>query len=498
MRCTVKMGVPLLLLAEACLSVESGESRAPAELLAIAPSSDVELDAEVRLRFSALVSGVEGAIVRSADGWRVPASAELAGESTLVLRPSERWPLGEYLRVDLKEVRDGEGRPVIAPDEVGFTTKGDALAPVLTLRSPPPGSPAPPNVRSLVVSISPPLESSARLSLTSRSGTVSVALAPTQERGAMIAELPAYAGPCVPLCPNERYTLSLENGSRALGEPLATLTTSSVADLTPPEVRLVAVDRAGGRIAISVAASEAIRAVGTLWPPEGTPVRLQGIPMPSVEQRLEADRLLAADLECVVAIESEDLAGNRSEPLIFTVITPKPITVRITEIVPTPLRDWGDSEASGERFDARPGGGAVTDADEWIEIVNLSPSSIDLQQSGLLLRVIDGTPSETGLVSAPVIYFGAGGDRRSWAPGEAIVVHPRGSMARTEVTIELLSGGEILDRVRLGALPEDDHAGGRPPDFDHESLARDLEGRWRWCAPSPGDPSPSSDCAEVR
>jgi hypothetical protein len=53
-------------------------------------------------------------------------------------------------------------------------------------------------------------------------------------------------------------------------------------------------------------------------------------------------------------------------------------------------------------------------------------------------------------------------------------------------------GAQLVDRIVIGAAADARHPGGRPPDLKHEALARGLDGRWRWCAPTPGDPTPGA------
>jgi len=166
-------------------------------------------------------------------------------------------------------------------------------------------------------------------------------------------------------------------------------------------------------------------------------------------------------------------------------VMPDEVRVQLTEVVPTPLHDWG-SEVDGVGLDGRPGTGAVTDADEWIEVVNVSDRAVDLTQVDLRVRVRDATPVEHDLAASAQLYFGRGGDITRWGVGEPLVLRPRGSMAQRDVTIEIVWGEQVLDRVYLGRTAGADHAGGMPPDLDHEAIARDGD-VWRWCRPSPGE-----------
>ncbi|CAN0479583.1 unnamed protein product, partial [Laminaria digitata] len=126
----------------------------------------------------------------------------------------------------------------------------------------------------------------------------------------------------------------------------------------------------------------------------------------------------------------------------------------------------------------RAGGGlgAVNDNDEWVELVNLSERAVDLLQAGLELRALDGSPSVTPVDAAPALYFGAGGSVRSWKPGEALVVRPRGSLSQRELRLELYGSGALLDTLQIGGVGEADHPGGGLLDTVHEAIARDQHG----------------------
>ncbi len=166
--------------------------------------------------------------------------------------------------------------------------------------------------------------------------------------------------------------------------------------------------------------------------------------------------------------------------------------VRITEIVAAPLRDWSDAE--GVPFDAWPGLGAVNDNDEWVEIVNLSSRSVDLLKADLELHALDTSPSVTPVDAAPGLFFASEGSVRDWRPGEALVVRPRGSLSQRELRLELYGSGQLLHVVQLGASGAADHVGGSPPDAVHEAIARDAQGEWSWCVPTPGDSGFNPQC----
>lgn len=486
-----------------CWSQEDKAPPPPVQLLEVTPDRDVPLDGTVRLRFSGAVqprgTSAWPIQVRRGDGRTVPITVEPAADGAeLTLRPESHWPPAERLSIVIDPLADALGRKVVAPQMApSFTTRGVSGPPLLTLRSPLPGRVVPPNVKQVTVSVVPQaVAGQTRLILRSSSDTVIAPITEAHE-DQLRAELPERSdGICERLCPDQRYQLELEGGSSALSAALAEIRTGTASDEVPPELRLLRVDRRGGQVSFLLSASEPVWAHGVLWPPEGDPIRLAGELVASVTPRVHSEATVADDADCAVALAAEDLAGNPAEALVFRVATPPAAEVRLSEVVFSPRHDWNDSAPEGERFDAWPGSGTVSDADEWIELVNLSTFAVDLESTGLMLRIIDGTPTETSLAAAPALSFAAGGSLHRWLPGEALVVHPRGSMAQEDLTVEVLSGDQVLDRVVFASTPDADHAGGRPPDLSHEAVARDRNGSWRWCVPTPGDPAPNPECLQ--
>jgi hypothetical protein len=142
----------------------------------------------------------------------------------------------------------------------------------------------------------------------------------------------------------------------------------------------------------------------------------------------------------------------------------------INEIVADPQRDWNDSAGDSTPFDATPGSGSVTPADEWIELYNPSAAVVDL--SGWTLVMTDGTPATELLgVGDAVLGFSAGGALGTYRPGEYLMIgNPKGDLNNT-VTIELYDArGELVDRVALGG----DAGGpsGNATGSDDEAIAR--------------------------
>lgn len=189
-----------------------------------------------------------------------------------------------------------------------------------------------------------------------------------------------------------------------------------------------------------------------------------------------------------------DLSDNCGAPVEIPFQVPEIIQARFTELVTTPLRDWGDSLPRGQPFDPFPGLGSVTDTDEWVEIVHLAPRPVRIQGSGLRIDALDRSPSVTFVEGAAGLYFGGGGSLQEWLPNEPLVVRLRGSMSSTGLTLRLQHGRVLLHQVVLDATDAGDHPGGAPPDALRESLSFDPSGRLRWCVPSPGAWPGSLDC----
>ncbi len=226
----------------------------------------------------------------------------------------------------------------------------------------------------------------------------------------------------------------------------------------------------------------------------GDVIEYRSVPVAADRVPARPARPLDASTAYTLHFEVEDLARNRAPPIEVPLVTPPAIAVAITEIVASPLRDWNDSEGGAVPFDPVPGVGTVSEADEWVELVNRSQSAIDLTTSGIELRTIDATPNVTVLAGAPALYFGDGGSLTSWWPGEALVVRARGAMSSRGLTVEVAAGDQRLDRVVLGEQSGADHPGGSPPNVRYESVARTPSGGFAWCVPTPGDPRPATEC----
>ncbi len=409
----------------------------------------------------------------SAAGRSIPAALDPRTEGA-VLTPLPRWPEATEVQVDLRL----EGRAGRADLAVRFPVKTGAPAPPppVVVRRPVPGQLAPSNLAWLAVA-----------------GTDAPEIALDGPGGPVRAdrfEPSLYriddSGPCSGVCPGARYRLA----EAELG-PTGEVSTATTPDTTPPRIERLALFATPGRLEVEVAADEVVRAAGR-WSSEPSSGALAAIGTPGPSIRLEARPAPPDGAAVEVVLDVYDLAdlGTSTRSRVRTPEVPR---VAITEVVTTPRSDWNDSEPNGEPFDAFPGTGAVTSADEWIELVNRGGRALDADAAGLEVHALDATPTVTRVATAAGFRFGDGGTMSSWAPGEALVLRPRGSMAQ-QVTVEVWAGAVLLDRVVVGRSAGADHPGGAPPDRDHESLARAQDGMWRWCIPTPGDPTPNPVC----
>ncbi|MEL6184677.1 MAG: hypothetical protein AAFU79_08650 [Myxococcota bacterium] len=407
--------------------------------------------------------------------------------SGLRLYPLPRWPGGETIFVDLTgALVDSEGASIDVAS-ISFTVVGraDERPSEVVIRRPVPGKSAPANLNWVVLAGTAPGETYA---LEDDVGG-RWELAPELETPGHFRIVPKLV--CSPECP-PRW-LRLVGPRVSSTESLVLIRTGTVADRVPPGVTAQA--RAlPGRLEVEVTASEVVRVSGA-WQSKGDRGLLESMDMPGVRLWLRSNGALPEDETLTAEIVAEDLAGETARTEL-SVQTPTPVFARISEVVTSPRRDWGDSIPAGVPFDGYPGAGTVSAADEWIELVNAGETAMDTDRVGLELRVLDGTPSVFRVVDAPGAFFGDDGSWTTWFPGEALVVRPRGDTAQSGVAIELWAGDVRLDRVVLGTLRGADHPGGAPPSLSHESLARGADGVFRWCRPTPGDPSPPVDCSK--
>lgn len=449
----------------------------------------------VRPSTSAMVTAMVVQSAHVAAGAPIPVTTMVADDGlSIVVRPVASWPAETVVALDVAPGVVGlNGAPSTPAEPVQFETA--ALAPVtvsLHVRAPRSDLPAASNLRWLAVTVSPPMQLW-QLSLESSDHSVDAAIREQTQDGRVLAELPTAIGRCHPLCPGVSYRVTGE-GQAGRVEARSMLVTSTSADDRPP---LVSADVrvAGDTVQVALTADEAVLASGRLVPRRGGVVELVASVAPAQAPWLEASGV-APRTRYELHVVAVDLAGNEQWLDLPPVTTPPPVRAVITELVASPTRDWNDSGSGGSAFDAEPGGGAVTDADEWIELVNNGTTAIDLAVAGLRVLTLDASPRETRLEAAPAVRFAAGDDAGSWSPAGALVLRPFGSMSGADLVVELYSGATLLDRWVIGDELDAGHRGGPPPDLLHDAIAESPTGLLRWCRPTPGDPVQSTDCVD--
>ena len=309
--------------------------------------------------------------------------------------------------------------------------------------------------------------------------------------GGCIFRIPK-TGKCSGLCPQELYRVYNSETKMVLG----TLLTEEQVDSTKLELVDVQQNHGPGQLNYLIHASKVVKGFGR-WQVRGQASIFGDLVMDQLPNhiiRLSANRLPPVGFHIDVDIVLEDYFGNTIDYKPDSIRVQSTPQVRISEYVSTPRKDWGDSIPAGVPFDAFPGLGSVTSADEWIELVNESSYSVDLKESALLLKVFDGSPEVTRLADAKLMYFGDGGDKKRWLPGEALVVHPKGTVNQGNAIVEIWAGSVLLDRWILGSQADALHPSGAPTDLLHESIAWTEDGQLAWCVPTPGDSRANSDC----
>lgn len=127
----------------------------------------------------------------------------------------------------------------------------------------------------------------------------------------------------------------------------------------------------------------------------------------------------------------------------------------LNEIVTDPQRDWNDSEGGdGVAFSSTPGVGLVTSTDEWLELLNVSRSNLDLTGWSLVMR--DTTPAVQILgQGSAVLRFSGDGDLTDFRAGERLVIGNPAGVMNNDIVLELRdSYGQLIDVVRIGDGPD--------------------------------------------
>ena len=470
----------------------------PPGVIGLRPDRLIEPSEPVRVVFTDPVIGPDTRwTVTDRDEVEVPSNASAEGQAW-ALAPVDRWPAGQVLRVAVAgTLTDEAGHPVRWPDEgLLFEVAPRRLPMTAAIRWPTPGMSAPMGVRWLAVDGVAEARASVWL------------VAPDHRLAAVrrstVAGLTWFSleeGPCGGLCPMMLYTLSLDDAASNRDAGVAEddvdpgirgrIQTSSRSDDRPPVFEVAELDVGPGRIEVRWACSEPVRVTAQISGPGVEFEALVGLGRAGVWRR---DVKWQAGASYGVNVSALDLVERGASGIERQLVGPAEVHVILREVVSTPRSDWGDSEPRGEPFDASPGTGTVSSADEWVELVNVSEASINVADAALRVLTLDRTPAETPVLTAPAVRFGDGGTFEAWRPGEALVVRPRGDMSQSNLVVEVWAGALLLDRLVASDGPDADHPGGGPPDLRREALARSADGRWQWCRPTPGDPRPNDQC----
>jgi hypothetical protein len=388
---------------------------------------------------------------------------------------------------------DLDGHPLAGGDLVSFTTVTATRSATFVLRAPTPSELAPINLAYLTLAVDPPDFPVAEVVLETGTQRIHARVLDRDSTGLVIAQLPTFFESCQPLCASTAYALSVA-GAEADSEALRTIETSTETDRLVPAWTSTAVDFTGDSIVVRASTNKPVRVRGHLRSEVGAEISLGRTWLPANYVQLEPEGLLEPEARYLVVLEGEDEVGHGLPAIQFQVVLPPRLSIQITELVADPLHVWSDDFGAGPFVSPTPGTPTVDD--QWIELVNDSAHPIDLTTTAVVLQTIATTLHETPLDQAPLYRFGDGGSVTHWSPGEAMVLHPHGAMAHTRLLAQVVAGQTILARLKIGPDPDADHPGGHPPDFVHEAIAKDPSGRFRWCAPTPGDPRPATDCVD--
>ncbi len=168
---------------------------------------------------------------------------------------------------------------------------------------------------------------------------------------------------------------------------------------------------------------------------------IEGTPQPT---RLPLASLTGYGAGAVLAPPTADAAGARRSNGVAAV----PGSVVINEVVTDPQRDWSSSG-----FDGAPGGGPVTEADEFVELY-IKVAGLDL--SGWTIELQDSSPTSGGLGAGgafAVARYGGAGNPQNTAAGAYLVLGDpsSGSLSNTILLVLKDGGGQVIDQVQLGS-----------------------------------------------
>ena len=460
----------------------------PTTVDAVEPQGLIEPASSVHIVFSRPVSAEGRLLALDRDGVPIPITVTADGHRWR-LTPQPVWPAGELVRVTADgELVDVEESRVVWPEgDVFFEVAPRPLAHRWAVRWPTPGLPAPAGLRWLALEGA---GTSTTVWLVADDHRI-----PGRRREHVdgLVRFVLEEGPCFGLCANTTYRIEAGAGDEVMDGIRGQVRTATDTDENPPRFEVAEVEVRPGRIEVRWACDEPVlvtaRVLGEGLDFEAG-VGLGRTGVWNFDAPLEPGR------DYDLTVTAHDLVDRLGAGPERRVVGPAEVQVVLRELVPTPRSDWGDSEPRGQPFDQSPGSGTVSSADEWIELVNASEQSIDITAAGLRILTLDRTPAETTVVTAPALRFGDGGAIDRWRPGEALVVRPRGDMSQSDLTVEVWAGALLLDRLVLGDGPDADHPGGGPPDLEREALSRSVDGRWRWCRPTPGDARPNDACGQ--
>ena len=405
-----------------------------------------------------------------------------------ILRPATSWPVGVVIKIQLFN-RDR----LMTEFEFEVAERTWIGSPKVSLLAPISSSEVPPNTRFLIIDSLPVDRDLKNLRLFSSGHEMVFNVVETLRPGRFAAKLHSGSGFCDGLCPATEYDVWAEYDDDVVATELV-LRTATITDSIAPVLQLEDVGIWSHELRLRFEASESVLGQGRIRSELGEYVELQTAEYYLGEIVLSNIEVLKPDTSYQGEIEFWDLSGNKYVYQTGLFRTPESLDVEITEIVPTPFRDWNDSEPNGEPFDSFPGKGTVSSADEWIELVNKSSVPIDIRKSNLFVRVIDSRPTETSVRSAPGAYLADKQEEAIWLPNTALVLRLRGEMTQTDFIVQVFQGSQLLDEVVIGRDVDSVHAGGRSPRPEFESIAKDEFGDWRWCLPSPGRVSLRGNC----